>query len=105
MRINCGKVTYGKLLRRAEAENKDPLDLLNEATQRFNGQALTGAINGFFRYKDRSWQAPVFGRYNVTERAIRKLRKDRSDGCGPDDGYPYILALDQEIGNHVNRHF
>ena len=106
MRIVCSKkITYGKLLRTAEAENRDPLDLLNQQTCHLNGQALTGAINGFFRYTDESWKAPIFGRYNATERAIRKLRRERAEGCGPDDGYPYILQLNSMIAGMVNAHF
>lgn len=98
-------ITYGKILRIAHDQNRDPLDLLNEATQDLNGQRSTAAINGFFRYTDRSWQAPVFGRYNVTERAIRKVRKERADGCGPNDGLEYIYALSEAIAGQINAHF
>jgi len=100
-----GGMTYGKILRTAYNENRDPLDLLHEQVCDLNGQRLTAAINGFFRYTDASHKAPVFGSYDVTERAIRKVRQQRADGCGPDDGLPYILALNEEISAQINAHF
>lgn len=96
------RISYKKLIRQAESEGMDVLDLLNEATQDLVGTANIAAINKFFRITDTSHKYPVSGRFNVTERAIRKVRQSRSDGCGPDDGLPYILALNEEISRCVN---
>ena len=96
------RISYKKLIRQAESEGKDVLDLLNDATQDLAGTANIAAINKFFRITDTSHKYPVCGRFNATERAIRKVRKTRSDGCGPDDGLPYILALNKEISQSMN---
>lgn len=61
------------------------------------------AINAAFRAVDESKLWPICGKFNATERAIRRLRKwyheygERNYG-----GYEYCLALEREISNIVN---
>ena len=59
-------------------------------------------INRHFRYEDESDLFPICGKFNVTERAIRKLRKQRREGLVLNEGLEYYLALEAEIGNIVN---
>jgi len=58
----------------------------------------TRVINAYFRANDTSHMWPICNKFNVTERAIRRLRKlQHYNG-----GYGYFLALDSEIGEIVN---
>ena len=54
-------------------------------------------INRHFRRIDESEKFPICGKFNVTERAIRKVRK-----FGLNGGLEYYLALEDEIGRIVN---
>lgn len=54
-------------------------------------------INRHFRNIDDSDKWPICGKFNVTERAIRKVRKQGLNG-----GLEYYLALEAEIGRIVN---
>lgn len=54
-------------------------------------------INRHFRRIDESEKFPICGKFNVTERAIRKVRK-----FGLNGGLEYYLALEAEIGRIVN---
>lgn len=54
-------------------------------------------INRHFRREDESEKFPICGKFNVTERAIRKVRKQGLNG-----GLEYYLALEAEIGRIVN---
>ena len=58
-------------------------------------------INSYFRARDCSWLWPVCNKYNATERAIRKLRRN-SLGCISNGGLEYFLALDAEISSIIN---
>lgn len=58
-------------------------------------------INELFRRHDESHLFPINGDFNVTERAIRRLRKYMKTN-GSFDGADYAYALDQEISNIVN---
>ena len=58
-------------------------------------------INALFRRHDESHLWPVCGRFNVTERAIRRLRKALRCN-GETGGFEYALMLDEEIGIIVN---
>ena len=62
----------------------------------------TRQINKIFRNGDESHKWPVYGRFNVTERAIRRLRKLRRQGLELNSGTEYAKALDQEISQIVN---
>lgn len=59
-------------------------------------------INKLFRAGDKSHKWPVCGRFNVTERAIRRLRKLRRQGLELNAGTEYANALDKEISQIVN---
>lgn len=56
------------------------------------------AINAVFRKHDKSGLYPIRGKFNATERAIRRLRRNRL-GL---QGMEYAAALDYEISNIVN---
>lgn len=59
-------------------------------------------INRYFREHDESHKWPICGRFNATERAIRKLRKLRHDGLDVSPGLEYYLSLERLIGEIVN---
>ena len=59
-------------------------------------------INKLMRQRDESNLWPVSGRFNATERAIRRLRKWRRLGLEINPGLEYYLTLDNEISNIVN---
>lgn len=61
-------------------------------------------INAYFRANDCSHQWPICNKFNVTERAIRRLRRD-SQGCLANGGLEYFYALDAEISSIVNAAF
>ena len=50
-------------------------------------------INRHFRNEDESDKWPICGRFNITERAIRKLREYRRQGMEINEGLEYYLAL------------
>lgn len=54
-------------------------------------------INKLFRESDESEKWPICGKFNVTERAIRRVRKMRVN-----PGLEYYLAVDAEISRIVN---
>ena len=56
-------------------------------------------INAYFRANDESHKWPICGKFDATERAIRRLRKL---GMYPNGGAEYFLALDNEISRIVN---
>ena len=58
-------------------------------------------INALFRKHDESHLWPVCSQFNVTERAIRRLRKVMQCN-GSTGGFEYALMLDGEIGRIVN---
>ena len=60
------------------------------------------SVNSKFRKADESHLWPVSGRFNATERAIRKLRYRRREGLVIGGAYEYALALDSEISTIVN---
>ena len=60
-------------------------------------------VNKRFRELDQSHLFPIEGAFNVTERAIRRIRRRQREGLVvPDGGLEYILMLDEDIGNIVN---
>ena len=61
-----------------------------------NGSTRT--INAYFRANDESHKWPVCNKFDVTERAIRRLRKQQMFN----GGLEYFLALDSEISSIVN---
>lgn len=73
-----------------------------EKAESFNGVANRAAINRLFRAQDESDLYPIQGRFNATERAIRRLRKQAADGLCIGDGLEYALSLEAEISHIVN---
>ena len=68
-----------------------------ERAERYEGRANIAAINSAFRGQDESHLSPIRGRFNATERAIRRLRR-----LALEPGLEYALALDAEISAIVN---
>lgn len=66
-----------------------------------NGMSVR-QINAWFRKHDDSRLWPVRGRFNVTERAIRRLRRQRREGMCVYTGLEYYLSLEREISEIVN---
>jgi hypothetical protein len=65
------------------------------------GREFIKRVNNYYRQRDESHLYPVRGKFNVTERAIRRIRKLKRDGeCL--DGLEYIYALSAEISKIVN---
>lgn len=56
-------------------------------------------INAYFRKHDDSHLWPICGRFNATERAIRRLRRMGLAGNG---GLEYYLTLEREVSEIVN---
>lgn len=61
-----------------------------------NGSTRT--INAYFRANDESHKWPICNKFDVTERAIRRLRKLQMYN----GGLEYFLALENEISSIVN---
>lgn len=57
-------------------------------------------VNNYFRGTDTSELYPINGKFNVTERAIRQLRKIRKE-C-PMSVTEYAYALNSQISQIVN---
>ena len=62
-------------------------------------------INAYFRSIDESNLYPICGRFDATERAIRRLRHLRREGLEINSGLEYYLALESEIERVVNNTF
>ena len=71
------------------------------ATDDLNGIANIKAINKLYREQDESHLYPINGRFNATERAIRKAR-DFQRGSGAVYGLEYAYLLDEIISKIVN---
>jgi hypothetical protein len=56
-------------------------------------------INAYWRAYDTSHKWPINGRFNVTERAIRRLHRT---GVYTHGGLEYFLALEHTISHIVN---
>ena len=55
-------------------------------------------INKYFRQNDDSQKWPICGKFNATNRAIRRIRKNFSEL----QGLEYALILENEISRIVN---
>lgn len=60
------------------------------------------AINKHFRTTDESNLWPICGKFNATERAIRRVRRFQAQTGTPIEGLEYWLALESELSNIVN---
>ena len=67
-----------------------------------DGIANIKAINKLFRAQDESHLFPINGRFNATERAIRRVRKYQRGGGVINPGLEYAYAIDREISSIVN---
>lgn len=56
-------------------------------------------INAYYRANDESHKWPICGKFNATERAIRRLTRDN---LYPYGGIEYFLAIEEEITKIVN---
>jgi hypothetical protein len=65
------------------------------------GKANIAAINRLFRKQDESDLAHIYGRFNVTERAIRRVRRLMRD-TGGTRGFEYAYMIEAEISAIVN---
>ncbi len=59
-------------------------------------------INRLFREHDESHLWPVLGRFNATERAIRRIRRNILRHIGSTGGCEYACILDAEIAQIIN---
>ncbi len=59
-------------------------------------------VNRLFRRHDESHLWPIQGRFNATERAIRRVRNNILRHIGSTGGCEYAAILDAEIGQIVN---
>ena len=59
-------------------------------------------INAYFRENDESHLWPICGRFNATERAIRRIRRLRQQGLCVYPGLEYYQTLEREISDIVN---
>lgn len=59
-------------------------------------------INAYFRKNDDSHLWPICGRFNATERAIRRVRRLRRQGLEVHPELEYYLTLDRELSEIVN---
>jgi hypothetical protein len=67
------------------------------AAMAYIGTRNTSAINRHFRAQDESHLYPISGRFNATERAIRKVRREFAD-CGMRcEGLEYAQAIDATL--------
>lgn len=73
-----------------------------ERAERYEGRAKIAEINRLFRRQDESHLWPINGRFDATERAIRRLRRLAREGACIEPGLEYALALDAELSAIVN---
>ena len=73
-----------------------------ERTDHKEGIANIRAINAIYRAQDESNLYPINGRFNATERAIRRVRKFQR-ASGAIYGLEYCYVLESEISRIVNQ--
>ena len=73
-----------------------------DATNDLEGTANIRAINKLYRTQDESHLWPIQGRFNVTERAIRKFNREYAKYNGPLYGLEYCYCLESIISEIVN---
>ena len=64
-------------------------------------EASIRQLNAEFRKQDESHLYPINNKFNVTERAIRRVRK-LAQACGPICGSEYVAEMENEISQIVN---
>lgn len=73
-----------------------------ELAEPYNGLANIRKINELYRAQDESHLWPVCGRFDATERAIRRAREYRRES-GPCYGLEYALLVDSMLSEIVNQ--
>ena len=73
-----------------------------EAAEDYDGVAARRRINKVYRDHDESHLWPVNGRFNLTERAIRMVRRAEQKGMLLDDGLEYAMAIEMYMSKIVN---
>lgn len=76
-------------------------NLENLSDSQINGLSVR-QINALFRRHDDSHLWPICGRFNATDRAVRRLQRCRRAGLDVAPGLEYYLALEREISEIVN---
>jgi len=71
-------------------------------TDHKEGLANIRAINKLYRAQDESHLWPIHNDFNLTERAIRRVRK-YSAACGAIYGLEYCYALENAMSRIVNQ--
>jgi len=61
-------------------------------------------VNKFFLAQDDSKLWPINGRFNVTKRAINRIRRLEREGLVLDDLLGYALTLENIMNEIVNKH-
>lgn len=83
-------------------KNYKTAEQIAKETDDKEGVANIRAINKIYRLQDESNLYPVLGKFNVTERAIRKVRQFLKHRGGS-YGLEYCYLLEREISNIVNK--
>ena len=68
----------------------------------YSGKSNRAKINEVFRAHDDSHLWPINGKFNATERAIRRIRRFMRESGHDLQGLEYAMALDEEIIDIVN---
>ena len=71
-------------------------------TDHKEGLANIRAINKLYREQDESHLYPILGRFNVTNRAIRRINREYTRHNGPLYGLEYCYCLENVISQIVN---
>ena len=74
---------------------------MNKLHTAWADEASIRQLNTEFRKQDESHLAPINNKFNVTERAIRRIRKLAQE-CGPICGSEYVAEMENEISQIVN---
>lgn len=69
-----------------------------QQAEKYNGIANIAAINKAYRQQDESHLYPVYNKFDATERAIRRIRKQGLSLYGLE----YCYAIERELSNIVN---
>ena len=70
--------------------------------EKYIGRANRTAINRAYRAQDESHLYPICNRFDVTERAIRRLQRYDREGAYIGEGLEYAMALEAELSQIVN---
>lgn len=78
-----------------------PEEIAEQADKRSKAGGNITIINNLFRAQDESHLWPICGKFNATERAIRRARDIRRE-TGPIFGLKYALLVNDIISQIVN---